>query len=153
MDTKTTTTGKCPVMHGGATALSNSVMEWWPNALNLDILHQHDAKTNPLGKGFNYREELKKLDVNALKADLRGRFAFLSEGDADRIVKAYGTRAYDWLQAARGRDFGGGLNEAEVDYLRREEWAQTAEDILWRRSKLGLRLGPSEQAALDEYLN
>ncbi|OCP15640.1 catalase/peroxidase HPI [Ensifer sp. LC163] len=71
MDTKTTTTGKCPVMHGGATALGNSVMEWWPNALNLDILHQHDSKTNPLGKGFNYREELKKLDVQALKADLR----------------------------------------------------------------------------------
>ena len=71
MDTKTTTTGKCPVMHGGATALGNSVMEWWPNALNLDILHQHDAKTNPLGQGFNYREELKKLDVEALKADLR----------------------------------------------------------------------------------
>ncbi|GLR52871.1 catalase/peroxidase HPI [Shinella yambaruensis] len=71
MDTKTTTTGKCPVMHGGATALNNSVMEWWPNALNLDILHQHDTKTNPLDKGFNYREELKTLDVEALKADLR----------------------------------------------------------------------------------
>ncbi len=71
MDTKTTTTGKCPVMHGGNTALGKSVMEWWPNALNLDILHQHDTKTDPLGKDFNYREELKKLDVAALKADLR----------------------------------------------------------------------------------
>ena len=70
MDTKTTTTGKCPVMHGGNTALGKSVMEWWPNALNLDILHQHDTKSNPLGKDFNYREELKKLDVDALKADL-----------------------------------------------------------------------------------
>ena len=64
-------TGKCPVMHGGNTAMGQSVMEWWPNALNLDILHQHDSKTNPLGPGFNYREELKKLDVEALKADLR----------------------------------------------------------------------------------
>ncbi|MDG3579629.1 catalase/peroxidase HPI [Rhizobium sp. YJ-22] len=71
MDTKTNLAGKCPVMHGGATALGNSVMEWWPNALNLDILHQHDTKTDPLGKAFNYREELKKLDVAALKADLR----------------------------------------------------------------------------------
>lgn len=71
MDTKTTPAGKCPVMHGGATSLGNSVVEWWPNALNLDILHQHDSKTNPLGQGFNYREELKKLDVEALKADLR----------------------------------------------------------------------------------
>ena len=71
MDTKTPTTGKCPVMHGGNTALGKSVMEWWPNALNLDILHQHDTKTNPLGKDFNYREEVRKLDVEALKADLR----------------------------------------------------------------------------------
>jgi catalase-peroxidase len=58
-------------MHGGNTALGNSVMEWWPNALNLDILHQHDTKTNPLGKNFDYKEELKKLDVEALKTDLR----------------------------------------------------------------------------------
>ncbi|MBP1884127.1 catalase/peroxidase HPI [Sinorhizobium mexicanum] len=70
MDTKTTT-GRCPVMHGGNTASGKSVTGWWPNALNLDILHQHDTKTNPLGKDFNYREELKKLDVEALKADLR----------------------------------------------------------------------------------
>ncbi|MCJ7997011.1 catalase/peroxidase HPI [Rhizobium cremeum] len=63
--------GKCPVMHGGNTAMGKSVMDWWPNALNLDILHQHDTKTNPLGPSFNYREELKKLDVEALKADLR----------------------------------------------------------------------------------
>ncbi|MDO1581133.1 catalase/peroxidase HPI [Rhizobium oryzicola] len=63
--------GKCPVAHGSNTATGNSVAAWWPNALNLDILHQHDAKTNPLGKDFNYREELKKLDVEALKADLR----------------------------------------------------------------------------------
>ncbi|MBC9071000.1 catalase/peroxidase HPI [Thauera sp. CAU 1555] len=65
-----TSTSKCPVMHGGNTAAGKSVMEWWPKALNLDILHQHDSKTNPLGKDFNYREELKKLDVAALKKDL-----------------------------------------------------------------------------------
>ncbi|MCA2014038.1 catalase/peroxidase HPI [Cereibacter sphaeroides] len=63
--------GKCPVNHGGNTALGKSVTGWWPNALNLDILHQHDSKTNPLGAEFNYREEVKKLDVEALKDDLR----------------------------------------------------------------------------------
>ncbi|WP_172293305.1 catalase/peroxidase HPI [Pseudoruegeria sp. HB172150] len=63
-------TAKCPVMHGGVTATGTSVMDWWPNALNLDILHQHDTKPNPMGKDFNYREELEKLDVDALKADL-----------------------------------------------------------------------------------
>ncbi len=62
--------GKCPVMHGAMTAVGTSVMDWWPNALNLDILHQHDAKTNPMGKDFSYREELKKLDIAALKQDL-----------------------------------------------------------------------------------
>jgi len=62
--------GKCPVMHGGATETGMSNMEWWPKALNLDILHQHDTKTNPLGADFNYREEVKKLDVDALKKDL-----------------------------------------------------------------------------------
>ena len=62
--------GQCPVMHGGNTATGKSNMAWWPNALNLDILHQHDSKTNPMGPGFNYREEVKKLDVTALKKDL-----------------------------------------------------------------------------------
>ena len=61
---------KCPVMHGGATESSMSNMEWWPKSLNLDILHQHDSKTNPMEVGFNYREEVKKLDVAALKKDL-----------------------------------------------------------------------------------
>jgi catalase-peroxidase len=57
-------------MHGGNTTTAMTGMEWWPNALNLDILHQHDRKTNPLGEGFSYREALKKLDVAALKNDL-----------------------------------------------------------------------------------
>ncbi len=63
--------GKCPVMHGGATSASMTNMDWWPKALSLDILHQHDTKTNPLGAGFNYRQEVKKLDVEALKKDLK----------------------------------------------------------------------------------
>ncbi len=62
--------GKCPVMHGSMTTTERSVTEWWPNALNLGILHQHDTKTNPMGKDFDYHEELKKLDVAALKQDL-----------------------------------------------------------------------------------
>ncbi|EGR2430152.1 catalase/peroxidase HPI [Vibrio cholerae] len=68
---KTGSSGQCPVMHGGATSAGISNMDWWPKALNLDILHQHDSKTNPLGADFNYREELKKLDVEALKRDLK----------------------------------------------------------------------------------
>ena len=63
--------GKCPVVHGAQTTTGSSNTRWWPSTLNLDILHQQDSKTNPLGKEFNYREELKKLDVTALKQDLR----------------------------------------------------------------------------------
>jgi catalase-peroxidase len=64
-------TGKCPVMHGANTETQNSVMDWWPKALNLDILHQQDNKTNPLGSDFNYANEFKKLDLEALKNDLK----------------------------------------------------------------------------------
>ena len=85
-----TTSGKCPVMHGGVTSANMINMNWWPKALNLDILHQHDSKTNPLGAGFDYREELKKLDVEALKKD----------------VKALMTDSQDWWPADWGH-YGG----------------------------------------------
>lgn len=63
--------GKCPVMHGANTEAQNSVMDWWPKALNLDILHQHDTKTDPHEEGFNYAEAFKQLDLEALKNDLK----------------------------------------------------------------------------------
>jgi catalase-peroxidase len=63
--------GKCPVMHGGNTSEKTAVTKWWPSNLNLDILHQHDSKSNPMGEDFSYREELKKLDVEALKKDMK----------------------------------------------------------------------------------
>ncbi len=62
--------GKCPVMHGANTEQGSTVTRWWPNGLNFDILHQHDTKTNPMGADFDYREEVKSLDVEALKKDL-----------------------------------------------------------------------------------
>ena len=63
--------GKCPVMHGANSSTDKSVMSWWPKALNLDILHQHDRKTNPLGEHFNYADEFKKLDLQSVKNDLK----------------------------------------------------------------------------------
>ncbi|WP_340299096.1 MULTISPECIES: catalase/peroxidase HPI [unclassified Roseobacter] len=62
--------GKCPMMHGAQTALGTTVTDWWPNALNLDILHQHDRKTDPMGEAFDYRKQLEKLDIDALKKDM-----------------------------------------------------------------------------------
>ena len=70
MNTVTKSAGKCPVMHGANTTHNHSTMAWWPKSLKLEILHQHDSKTNPMGADFNYRQELKKLDVAALKKDL-----------------------------------------------------------------------------------
>ncbi len=95
--------------------------------------------------------------AGTLSRQLRANHPFLNRADAERITKAYGTRAAHWLGEARtradlGRDFGAGLSEAEVTYLRHTEWAVSAEDILWRRSKLGLRLSAEQQAALADYL-
>ena len=66
-----TSNATCPVMSGANTESSQGPMAWWPKSLNLDILHQHDAKTNPMGPSFNYRKELKKLDIKALKRDVK----------------------------------------------------------------------------------
>ncbi|KAB2815559.1 catalase/peroxidase HPI [Phaeocystidibacter marisrubri] len=65
------TSGKCPVMHGANTETQKTVMDWWPKALNLDILQQHDTKSNPLDPDFNYAEEFLKLDLEAVKSDLK----------------------------------------------------------------------------------
>ncbi len=76
MSKQKTGTGGCPVMHGANTKASASPDDWWPQTLNLDILHQHDGKSNPMGADFNYRDEVAKLDVEALKNDLR---AFMTD--------------------------------------------------------------------------
>jgi catalase-peroxidase len=74
MDTKNNgNTGGCPFSHGGATSnksIGTTNRDWWPNQLNLNILHQHDKKTNPIGEDFDYAEEFKKLDYDSLKKDL-----------------------------------------------------------------------------------
>ncbi len=70
MSTSNSSGGKCPVMHGAMTSAGQSNRDWWPEALNLDILHQHDTKTNPMDPNFNYREEVKSLDFDGLKRDL-----------------------------------------------------------------------------------
>jgi glycerol-3-phosphate dehydrogenase len=110
-------------------------------------------------KGWTGREPLPGGDfpadgVTAQIDQLMSRYGFLARPHAARLVRMYGTRAKDLLGAAQsatdlGRDFGATLTEAEIDYLMREEWAQTAADVLWRRSKLGLRLSAEQAAAVE----
>ncbi|WP_368164862.1 catalase/peroxidase HPI [Aeromonas sp. R6-2] len=70
MDKHASGAGQCPIAHGAATSASQETPIWWPNALNLDILHQHDSKTNPMDESFNYADAFSSLDYDALKADL-----------------------------------------------------------------------------------
>lgn len=100
------------------------------------------------------------LDVSAvaaLTAELQRNYPFLTPVHADRLVHAYGTRAVKLLGTAKsmadlGQSFGATLTEKEIKYLMSQEWALTAEDIVWRRSKLGLRLMADQIAAIDAWI-
>ena len=100
------------------------------------------------------------MDVSAtaaLAAELVRNYPFLSQAHANRLAHAYGTRTTKLLGSAKsmadlGQSFGASLTEAEVRYLMANEWAMSAEDIVWRRSKLGLRLSAAEVAAIDEWM-
>lgn len=94
----------------------------------------------------------------ALIARAQQRWPFLAAGEAERLVRAYGTRVEKVLQGARrledlGENLGAGLTAAEVRHLMAHEWAQTADDVLWRRSKLGLRFSQNERAALERFMS
>lgn len=96
-------------------------------------------------------------DIDEFIAELRARRPFLSETLAKRLAHAYGTRVYALLREAQsmtdlGRDFGAGLTASEIDYLAAREWALNAEDILWRRTKLGLHGAAAAAADIDAYL-
>jgi glycerol-3-phosphate dehydrogenase len=95
--------------------------------------------------------------VVALRARLQARYPFLTAYWCARLVRAYGTGAERLLGDAQtaddlGQDFGASLTAREVDWLMAQEFARTAEDVVWRRSKLGLRLTPEQIAALDAYM-
>jgi glycerol-3-phosphate dehydrogenase len=102
--------------------------------------------------------DLDVFAIPALTAELMRDYPFLTPFHANRLAHAYGTRAVKLLGNAKtmddlGKAFGASLTEAEVRYLISEEWARTAEDIVWRRSKLGLRLTPDEIAAIDAWIS
>ncbi len=93
----------------------------------------------------------------ALVADIRGCYPFLDPSHVTRLVRAYGTKTGEMLDGATrlsdmGEDFGGTLSEREVRYLMQQEWAKTADDVLWRRSKLGLRLSKQQATVLEAFM-
>jgi len=95
--------------------------------------------------------------ASLLVGELLAEYPFLDKHEATRLARAYGLDAITWLGEAKsradlGRDFGCGLSEAEVRHLREVEWAVTADDVLWRRTKLGLHMDEAGQAALKEYM-
>lgn len=101
--------------------------------------------------------DMPDADFDRFFATVRQRWPFLPEALALRLARAYGTRLDELLGSARsmtdlGEDFGAGLTAAEVDYLMRREWARSAEDILWRRSKLGLHVPADAPARIDAYI-
>ncbi len=114
------------------------------------------------GKGWTATSPLPGGDMNvssvpALTAELLRGYPFLSSTHASRLVHAYGTRAGNILGTAKtmadlGQSFGATLTESELDYLMAYEWACTAEDVVWRRSKLGLRLSVAEIAVIDDWM-
>ena len=115
-----------------------------------------------MGKPWTARSPLPGGDIavtdfDAWMADTAARYPFLDAMTVERLCRAYGTRVTAILEGATGtadlgRDFGAGLSEREVDYLVANEWAESADDILWRRTKLGLRMTPAEREALAGYL-
>ena len=144
-------------MHGGNTALGKSVTQWWPNALNLDILHQHDTKTNPLGKDFNYREELKKLDVEALKADLRALMTESQEwwpADWGSYVGMMARVTWHAAGSYRAADGRGGANTGNQRFAPLNAWPDNVNTdkgrrLLWPiKKKYGNRISWADLIAL-----
>ena len=129
----------------------------------LERLAPHLAPREGLAAGWTGRDAAARRRVRARRhcpAERRAcaqRYPFLGQGHALRLVRAYGTRAASLLGSAKsmadlGRPFGATLTEAEVRYLVDHEWARTAEDVVWRRSKLGLRLSREQIRDLDEWM-
>jgi glycerol-3-phosphate dehydrogenase len=148
--------GQAPVLSvfGGKITNYRHVAELGLEKLAPWFEHMGDAwtLTAPLPGG-----DMPGGDMVAFIADVSRRWPFLDALQARRLARAYGTRIERLLEGvasreAMGEDFGGGLTRVEVDYLVREEWAVSVEDIYWRHSKTGLHASPAEQQRLTAYL-
>ena len=128
--------GKCPVMHGANTSSGPSVKKWWPNALNLDILHQHDTKTNPLDPDFDYREAVKTLDVDAVKADIHALMTDSQDwwpADWGNYVGMFVRVAWHAAGSYRVEDGRGGASTGNQRFAPLNSWPDNANTDKGRR--------------------
>ncbi|SKC04291.1 catalase-peroxidase [Soonwooa buanensis] len=128
--------GKCPVIHGGLTSNNESVMDWWPNALNLDILAQHDQKTNPFGEDFNYAEEFKKLDLEAVKNDIKTLLTDSQDwwpADYGNYAGMFVRTAWHMAGSYRAMDGRGGANTGNQRFAPLNSWPDNVNTDKGRR--------------------
>lgn len=126
---KVASSGKCPVLHGSNTELGDSVTKWWPKTLNLDILSQHDKKTNPYGEDFDYAEAFKSLDLEALKADIRTLMTDSQEwwpADWGNYAGTMARMAWHSAGTYRTADGRGGSNTGNQRFAPLNSWPDNA---------------------------
>ncbi len=131
-----------------ARALGEDAIRRLSNVMGLAVTA--DTRDRPLPGG-------NAASFESLLARIRDRYPFLGAMRAERMARAYGTRLFDMLDrvsniAGMGADLGGGLTEIELRWMRDREWARTTDDVLWRRSKLGMAVDDAAKARIEEAL-
>ena len=146
---ETSSAGKCPVMHGARTAVGTSNLDWWPKALDLDILHQQDRKTDPMGGDFDYAEAVKSLDFAAVKADVRALMTDSQDwwpADWGHYAGLMVRLAWHSAGSYRAADGRGGGNSGNIRFAPLNSWPDNANldkarRLLWPiKKKYGNRL-------------
>ena len=146
---ESSSTGKCPVMHGATTVAARSTADWWPNALNLDILHQHDRKSDPMGKGFDYAAAVKTLDFDAVKTDVRALMTDSQDwwpADWGHYAGLMVRMAWHSAGSYRAADGRGGGNSGNIRFAPLNSWPDNgnldkARRLLWPiKKKYGNKL-------------
>ncbi|WP_336930090.1 catalase/peroxidase HPI [Acinetobacter tandoii] len=128
--------GKCPFSHGANTSAASSNTDWWPNSLNLDILSQHDTKTNPLDPDFNYAEAFKSLDLDAVKQDIRDLINSSQEwwpSDYGSYIGMFVRTAWHLAGSYRKQDGRGGANTGNQRFAPLNSWPDNVNTDKGRR--------------------